>query len=505
MREILIKGGLVYSGEDKQEPEKKDIFIRGNKIGGFSFQRKSFNKSLSKEKIILDATGLIITPGFIEINGSLLYDRNLLRDLSGFFYLSRGITSVIYGSDGFSPFPLFYGSKMFLKEWGIMNDINIPSSDSLKDLSAYLSRFASINFGFLIGYLTLRNALSYSRTGDLSLGEMESISQIIKKNLKEGGLGIAFNLDKDYAEELSYDEILRVLAFSEINRKVLMFRGESAKNPLFHLNQLFKTIKNFSLNVEINCFQPSVLIGGEEYNKCIEKMEIESSKHNINFDIFPGNLFKVNILDVLPREFALKSCKDCKDSLLSLKKQKNVFKKFIDQINSNADFFKDATISFMPKPLKFLEGKTIKNFMENHSLDFGEAIFKIAILSDLKAELIIRFNGDNGALKKFLEHKRSILSLNYYNSDISDINLLKTFEFILSSGNLVNKLTELPAKKMGIMNRGVIKEGNFADLVIFKDFKPHYVFVNGTMVLKEGKLLPGNFPVGNFLKTKFEL
>jgi len=53
---------------------------------------------------------------------------------------------------------------------------------------------------------------------------------------------------------------------------------------------------------------------------------------------------------------------------------------------------------------------------------------------------------------------------------------------------LISKFTSIPAIKYGIRERGQIKEGYYADLVIFKDSVPCDVFVNGTHVIKNGVL-----------------
>lgn len=52
----------------------------------------------------------------------------------------------------------------------------------------------------------------------------------------------------------------------------------------------------------------------------------------------------------------------------------------------------------------------------------------------------------------------------------------------------IQKLTGLPAEKYRIEKRGVLKEGNYADLVILRDFKPEAVFVNGVQAIEKGAL-----------------
>lgn len=76
-------------------------------------------------------------------------------------------------------------------------------------------------------------------------------------------------------------------------------------------------------------------------------------------------------------------------------------------------------------------------------------------------------------------------------------------QYILTMEEAIKKMTSMPVKKLGIKDRGVIKPGNWADIVIFNEneikdtatfFNPHqyplgikYVIVNGTLTAKDGK------------------
>lgn len=51
---------------------------------------------------------------------------------------------------------------------------------------------------------------------------------------------------------------------------------------------------------------------------------------------------------------------------------------------------------------------------------------------------------------------------------------------------IIYKITGLPAVKLGLKDRGVVREGNFADLVLFRDAEIREVFINGKHVVKDG-------------------
>ena len=88
-------------------------------------------------------------------------------------------------------------------------------------------------------------------------------------------------------------------------------------------------------------------------------------------------------------------------------------------------------------------------------------------------------------------------------------------KMVLTLEDAIRKMTSLPAQRMGIQNRGLLKEGMFADIVVFNPetvidkatyVEPHqfpdgieYVMVNGQMVVEKGKhtgVLPGRIIFG---------
>jgi N-acyl-D-aspartate/D-glutamate deacylase len=254
---------------------------------------------------------------------------------------------------------------------------------------------------------------------------------------------------------------------------------------------LFYSLSNHSLNIEINQLQP-FYYKEEEFLKILQKIDEFSSKQNIHFDVFPENFTKIKIQNLLPSWFLKQKVK----SFLELRKDKFLLERVIQGVSFN--FFDNAYLISLPKPLNFLNGRSLKELAQSHECSVAEEFIKIAILSKNKGEIIIP-NLNQEVLEVFVNHQKSILSLDYHflYEDIGGDFYTKLF----SLPRMIYKLTTLPAKKFGIYKRGEIKEGNYADLVVFKENKPFYVFINGKIVLKEGNFIGGG--VGRHLKHNF--
>jgi len=481
---LLLKGGLVYE-EGKEKLEKKDILIKGDKI-------INLNPSFDKKKInTLDITNTIVTPGFIEVNGTVLSPQSIFQNPAGSFYIKRGITSVIFGSDGISLAPLFAGTRYFLNEITPLDSKINAGWNSFGEMIGFLeNKISGINFGFYLGYATLRNIFTFKREGDLTLGEIESLSRIIKENLKEGALGIAFDLSQPYLSSVHYEEINKIINFSSLKHKVISFHLNNDK-LLLSWEKLFNCLNNHSLNIEIGHLQPTQN-QTEGLLKIAKNLDEISNQQNIHFDIFPEPLAKTSLINIFPQWAIDKNIQ----SIFSLRENSSFYKRVLESINEQ--LLKDAVIIDLPKPLNFFNGKLLRNIANNYNLSINEMFLKIAILSKMRGAVIIP-NVNEDVLNFFINHQKSILSLDYY-SLYEDNSLI--FKKILSSGKMISKLTSIPAKKFNLYKRGEIKEGYYADLVIFKDYYPYYVFINGKLVLKEGKI-ENNLP-GKSLQTKFE-
>jgi len=483
---LLLKGGLVYE-TGKEKLEKKDILIQGDKI-------ISLQPTLNKKKItVLDVSNTIITPGFIEINSEILSSKSIFQNPVGDFYFKRGITSVVFGSDGISLAPLFFGSRHFLNDiTSIDSKINL-GWNSFGEMMRFLEKTSTgINFGFYLGYATLRNIFSFQREGDLTLGEIESLSRIIKENLKEGALGIAFDLSQPYLSSLHPEEINKIINFSLLKHKVVSFHLENSYEPLLAWKKLFNCFHHHSLNIEIGHLQPNEE-KENEFLEIVRNLDEISNQQNIHFDIFPEPLTKVSIVNLLPKWAVNQNIK----SLLLMKENSSFYERILESLNY--PFLENAFITDLPKPLNFFNGKLLKEVAMNQNVSPQQMLIKIAILSKMRGSLIVHQVKEE-TLNILMNHQKSILSLDYY--FFYEDNAL-IFKKILSSSKFIQKLTSLPAKKFNLQKRGEIQEGYYADLVVFKDYRPYYVFVNGKLVLNAGKI-ENNLP-GKPLETKFEI
>ena len=161
--DILIKGGTVYSGQNKPA-EMVDIAISGDQI---VYVGPSVPTNADK---VIDATGLIVAPGFIDPHTHSLAnlqdpDRKLNAN-----YLTQGVTTVFNGNDGGGP-----------------NNIR----ETLDDLE---ENGIGTNTALFVGQGTVRQSVMQMRDEAPSYGELEIMKSQVRIAMQEGALGLSTGL-----------------------------------------------------------------------------------------------------------------------------------------------------------------------------------------------------------------------------------------------------------------------------------------------------------------------
>jgi N-acyl-D-aspartate/D-glutamate deacylase len=251
--------------------------------------------------------------------------------------------------------------------------------------------------------------------------------------------------------------------------------------------------KETHVNLEISHFEP--LHGYTQfYTEAGEKFLKTSSEVNINFDLYPFNSTALALYTFLPSFFQEGNLEVMVGHISAPATEGRI----LEHLTQFAD--KDIVIGHVNDPaLKFLEGKSIKEYATNQDLDYASAFLKFMRITRLRAILFYK-NIDQSLLETFLSHPQSIISSN--GTSLSDqefkhernYSTFPVFLKMVATKNLmpletaIAKITSVPAKKYRIRERGILKSEYFADLVILVDGLPRDVIINGEIAMQEGAL-----------------
>ncbi|MEM1702309.1 MAG: amidohydrolase family protein, partial [Desulfurococcaceae archaeon] len=150
--DLIIKNGIVVDGSGSP-PFRADIGILGDRIW------KIGNLAGSEADIVIDAKGLMISPGFIDIHNHS--DISLLELPTADNYVLQGVTTIVIGNCGYSPAPLtdLNRDEIIREVKNIHPDVQITWSTFNEYLNTLEKTKPSINVVPLVGHGTIRSAV----------------------------------------------------------------------------------------------------------------------------------------------------------------------------------------------------------------------------------------------------------------------------------------------------------------------------------------------------------
>lgn len=199
MFDVLITGGILADGTGSA-PRRADVGIVGDRIVSVS----DTGRAPEGAHRTIDAGGLTVTPGFVDIHthidGQVLWDPTL--DPLPLY----GITTAVGGNCGFTLAPITeadvdYISRMFSR----VEDIPLESLEAglawnWSSTGEYLDEVArhepSINVGFLVGHSTLRRKVMGDRAvGSAATAEdIAAMTDLLRESIRGGGLGLSTSM-----------------------------------------------------------------------------------------------------------------------------------------------------------------------------------------------------------------------------------------------------------------------------------------------------------------------
>ncbi len=476
---LLIKGGNIIDGTGKSA-YRADILVSQDKISAIGI----FPKKEGVE--VIDALGLNVCPGFIDVNTDSDHELTLFSNPSQVSFLLQGVTTIIGGHCGSSLAPLLYGSLESIRKWVDPNQINV-NWHSVKDFLTTLSlRKLGINFGTLVGHSTIRRALIGEDMRDLTDNELSVFKNILTLSLEEGALGLSTGLGYAHSNLVPYSEIAVLTKIvSKFGAIYSTHLRNEEKDLEKSIQETISITQENNLNTLISHLRP--IKGYEKNIDCARRMfdMLDKSTH-LNFDVFPFEESVVPIYTLLPDWMRRGSL----EYMLSK----------VGKVELPDFDLENMTIARAPFN-QYLVGKKLSDYAIEKQLNSKEAMRHLMSATSLRAKIAIKNINLNFAEDMVFEARAMLASnsasrnnnLGSFVEDRSTKTFTRYFELAekrpeLTLENTVKKITSIPAKKIGIKNRGLLREGFFADIVLMRGSKIHHVLVNGTIAVQDSFL-----------------
>jgi|Deesub1362B_J571_1020462.scaffolds.fasta_scaffold00641_12 N-acyl-D-amino-acid deacylase len=495
--DLIIKNGKVVDGTGNPW-FRADIGIKGKRI--IKVGRISEKEALH----IINAQDLYVTPGFIDIHTHC--DRGLLKHPEAKNYIYQGVTTVIGGNCGGHPFPL----KEFFEKLE--------------------TKRCAVNFGCLIGHNTIRRQVMGLKMKQPTKEEMEEMKRLIDMEMKAGALGFSTGLaymPGVYSKTEELIELVSVIAqYGGVYASHIRNQGKEIKKAV---EEAIKIGEKNEIPVQISHIKlANDAVWGELWRITRPILKARKRGMEVTIDQYPYTATSSGFSSSFPswclegghEEFLQrlndpKNYEKIKQGIIEkrLTSTKNINKLktiYIARCKSNTEYEGKNL-----EEILIMQGKkpTVENgaelIIEIQKKGGAQGVFFQMDEKDVEQLMKLPFNmiASDGGIQELgvgVPHPRN------YGTFPRVLKRYVREKGVISLEEAIRKMTSLPAQTLRIKNRGLIREGMYADITIFNfdkitdkaTFKkPHqypkgimYVIVNGEPVIEKGKYngkLPG--------------
>lgn len=514
MFDIIIKGGNIIDGSGSK-PFIGDIGIQKNKITAIA---ESIAEPARK---IYDAKGKTVTPGFID--GHTHSELNLMYNRQQPHALYQGITSIVTGQCGLGFAPaseegfqhsmdmnggIFGDNRKYLPKWRTFEEylellggaaVNAASNVSHNAIREYACRhkdcalkgknletaLAETEKAMQSGATGLSVGLSYYPGGFSSTEELVELCRVVKKY--DGLFCVHQRLNDGFIQRTPIEEVIKVVEETGVRLNMLHYRTG----------------------------------GFENYTSVFEPfLELEKRGMDIHYEFYPYLAGAGLVLALIPGWVQEGGYEAIMERLTS----KQLRSRILAGMKERRPFFfaenQTAVLTITKDPYSRDLGKTLRQISEERNETEEETIISLLVENHLMAgfvgiesqteDLKKKLNDDQ--YKLFTDDRYTVGSDTIPEGSICHPRTFGAFaktirvmrERKVPAEYIIKKLTSLPAKLYRIQNRGLLKEGYFADICIMDyekvrdraDFEHprrraegvETVLVNGLPVLEYGEI-----------------
>ncbi len=520
--DLVIKDGRVFDGLGK-EAVSADIGISGQKIA------KIGKIPATKGKSVIDAKDLTVCPGFIDAHDHTSIE--LLVNPNAESSIRQGITTLVSGNCGSSPFPV--ADEIYDEYRDTMKD-TYDVDLTWRDIKGFFSKLEekgmALNYSSYVGQGTIRGfAVGYNDRPPKD-EEMAKMKLLVAENIQNGALGLSSGLEYAPGSYAQPNEIVELCRIAAQNGGLYGTHMRDESDKLIEaLDETIDVSRKTGIRLQISHFKIAYPRNWHKIDDALTKLE---AAHNDGISIFCDRYaYIAGATGLSSMNFPLWSKQGTTAEFLARLKDPTLeskFRAFLSEREKKLGSWDKVVISdVITEGNKKFEGKTILEATQETGKDVFEFLRDLLIEEENRAgQIIFMMKEEN--LMRILAHP--LVGVGCDGSALAPYGPLSegkphprsygTFprvlgkyireERILPMAEMLKKMTSVPAKNFGFALRGVLQKGYFADIVIFDEervidkatFKdPHqypegidYVVVNGQVVISNGEhsgLLPG--------------
>jgi N-acyl-D-amino-acid deacylase len=531
--DILIKGGVIVDGTGAPY-FVGDVGVRGGRI--VRVGRDLRGSALST----IDACGLVVAPGFIDIHNHS--DFTVLAVPTADSIVAQGVTTAVVGNCGMSMAPVNPANLELLRRY--LEPFLVPGFDygwDWRTLGEFYGkveeRGVSINLVPLVGHGTVRIAVKGFDPGKPTRDELDEMKELLRQAVRDGAWGLSSGLiypPGSYATTEELVELAKVLREFPVRLVYSSHIRNEGDRLMEAVEEAITVGEEAGVPVEISHHKATGKRNWGKVSATLREMERARRRGvEVNCDVYPYIAGSTTIMSLLPGWVLEGGVERALERLRDVEVRRRVREEIEeDRFRGGENWIKmcgweGIYIASCPQAPEY-EGRSLKDVLSRWG-DPYEGLFNFLLSIGGKASMVV-FYGDEEDMETVLRSPLSCVGSDSWATapHIGGKPHPRTYgtfprvlgryvreRRILSLEEAVRKMTSQPAGKLGLQDRGLIREGFWADIVVFDPNTItdratyqdphqypqgiHYVIVNGQVVIERGKHV-GKLP-GKILKN----
>ncbi|HIA59683.1 MAG TPA: D-aminoacylase [Gammaproteobacteria bacterium] len=487
--DIIIRGGKIIDGSGNPWYEA-DVGITDERVTAIG------NLSPDSATTLIDATGLIVAPGFIDPHTHAI--RGIFDVPTAESALLQGVTTLTEGNDGSSPFPI---------------DAHYQ---------AIIEKQISPNWAVFVGQGTIRSIVIGSEDRAATPAEMQRMQDMIAQAMEQGALGISTGLFYVPGSFTPTSEVI------ELSKVAAAYGGIYISHMREEAAQLIDSVQEtIRIGVEANIpvqMTHHKVIGKGNYGASVDSLRLVDEARargiDISIDQYPYTASQTGIVALIPQWAQEGGNERLLERIASPETRGTVKAAIVDKIlyDRGGGDPKNVVISRNPRD-RSMEGKNLAELTleagmsptpENAAdvvMDIVKAGGATAVYHAIGPEDVDRIMqhpataiGSDGPLSVFgvgAPHPRQ------YGTFARVLGHFVRERGVITLEDAIRKMSSLTAQRLGIRDRGLLAENYYADIAVFDADEiidmatfeePHqyavgmkYVLVNGQLVVEDGQ------------------
>ena len=520
--DLLIRGGRVVDGSGRPA-YTADVAIKGDRIV------KIGNLSQATAARVIDARSLVIAPGFIDMLGQS--ETYLLIDPRANSKVMMGVTTEITG-EGESIAPI--NDRQIKEQEDFLRRFNLTID--WRTLAEYFKRLekqgSGVNLGTFVGATQVREyVIGYDDRPPTSQ-ELDQMKKLVAEAMRDGALGLSTSLQYVPARFAKTDELVELAKVAHQYGGIYATHQRSEANTIdASLDEVFEIAQKAQIPVEIWHLKTAYKKNWGRMAHVLTRIKQARDRGlDVTADIYPYIAGSTALSACLP-PWALeggteKMLNRLRDPQTRQRLKKEIAEEQTEWENIYLGSGGPSGVligAVVNRELESLQGKRISEIAERQKKDPLDVVFDLILAdhgqtgaiyfmmseADMRAAMqspFVSFCTDSGAratdgpLAGSKSHPRG------WGSYPRILGCYVRDEKLLSLETAVHKMTGAPAARVGLRERGLIKEGMFADITVFDPAKVidratfespnqypagiEYVLVNGKISVDKGQRTP---------------